>query len=247
MVLSGYRSDRAYDEIFDGRGEPRDASSRFVRRLSTLSDGELQRQQEAADLHFHNAGITFAVYGHEDGTEKVWPFDLVPRIIAGREWQTIERGLIQRIQALNLFIDDVYNGQRIVRDRVVPEDLLETATTLRRPCLGHHPPHGVWCHITGVDLVRDRDGQVYVLEDNLRCPSGVSYVLENREVMKRTFSHIFQGLSVAAIEDYPEKLLSNVTRLCPTRRLRSHGGPAHTGHLQFRLFRAHFSRPADGH
>jgi uncharacterized circularly permuted ATP-grasp superfamily protein len=215
MVLESYRSDRAYDEIFDEQGAPRPVCSRFVRRLSGLSRGQLQQHQQAADLHFHNAGITFAVYGHEDGTEKVWPFDLVPRIMSGGEWESIERGLVQRIHALNLFIDDVYNDQRILRDRVLPEDLLRTAATWRSACVGHHPPQGVWCHITGVDLVRDRDGQVYVLEDNLRCPSGVSYVLENREVMKRTFSHVFEGLSVAPIEDYPEKLLETLLDCAP--------------------------------
>jgi uncharacterized circularly permuted ATP-grasp superfamily protein len=215
MVLDSYRSDRAYDEIFDEQGVPRPVSSRFVRRLSGLSQGQLQQHQQAADLHFHNAGITFAVYGHEDGNEKVWPFDLVPRIMSGGEWELVERGLIQRIHALNLFIDDVYNGQKILRDRVLPDDLLRTAATWRDECMGHHPPHGVWCHISGVDLVRDRDGRIYVLEDNLRCPSGVSYVLENREVMKRTFSHVFEGLSVAPIEDYPEKLLETLLDCAP--------------------------------
>ena len=215
MVLDSYRSDLSYDEIFDEQGRPRAASSRFVRQLSTLSRDELQGRQKAADLHFHNAGITFAVYGHEDGTEKVWPFDLVPRIVAGSEWELIERGLIQRIRALNLYIDDVYNEQRILRDRVLPDRLLQTAKTLRPQCIGFRPPQGVWCHITGVDLVRDRDGQIYVLEDNLRCPSGVSYVLENREVMKRTFAHVFEGLSVAPIEDYPEKLLETLLDCAP--------------------------------
>jgi uncharacterized circularly permuted ATP-grasp superfamily protein len=160
-------------------------------------------------------GITFAVYGNEAGTEKVWPFDIIPRILDGREWDTIERGLKQRVRALNLFIDDVYHDRKIVRDRIIPEELIQTATTLRLPCMGHSPPKGVWCHVNGVDLVRDGNGQFYVLEDNLRCPSGVSYVLENREVMKRTFSNVFHGMSVAPVDDYPERLLQTLLDSAP--------------------------------
>ena len=174
-----------------------------------LSDGELQRRQKAADLALLNMGITFNVYGHEAGTEKVWPFDIVPRIIDAREWDRIERGLKQRIRALNLFIDDIYHERRIVRDGIVPEWLISSGKCLLRTLRGLKPPHGIWCHITGTDLVRDSDGQFYVLEDNLRCPSGVSYVLENREVMKRTFPQVFDGLSILPVEDYPEQLLQD--------------------------------------
>ena len=161
-------------------------------------------------------GITFNVYGHEAGTEKVWPFDIVPRIIESREWDYIERGLKQRIRALNLFIDDVYNERKIIHDGVVPEWLIASGKCLldavRRAC---SPPRGIWCHITGTDLVRDGDGQIYVLEDNLRCPSGVSYVLENREVMKRTFPQVFDGLSILPVEDYPEQLLQMLQYIAP--------------------------------
>ena len=160
-------------------------------------------------------GITFNVYGHEAGTEKVWPFDLLPRIIDAHEWKTVESGLRQRIYALNLFVDDLYNDCKIVKDGKIPEELIQSSKTLRPQCIGYRPPQGVWCHITGVDLIRDRDGQIYVLEDNLRCPSGVSYVLENRELMKRTFSHVFQGMSVAPIEDYPEQLLKTLLDCAP--------------------------------
>ena len=125
------------------------------------------------------------------------------------------RVLKQRIRALNCFIDDIYNDQHILNDGAVPRELILSAATLRSQCIGFRPPQGVWCHISGVDLVRDHDGQIYVLEDNLRCPSGVSYVLENREIMKRTFSHVFQGMSVEAIEDYPEKLLETLLECAP--------------------------------
>ena len=144
-------------------------------------------------MSLQNMGITFNVYGHEAGTEKVWPFDLLPRIIDAQEWTIIERGLKQRIRALNMFIDDVYNARRIFKDRIVPEELIASSRTIRPQCTGFQPPHGIWCHVTGVDLVRHYDGQMYVLEDNLRCPSGVSYVLENRELMKRTLAHVFPG------------------------------------------------------
>ena len=215
MQVAGYKSTDWYDEVFDRSGEPHRTCETFVNRLEQLSQGELQRRQRAADLNLHNLGITFAVYGHEAGTEKVWPFDLVPRIIDVHEWETIEKGLVQRIRALNLFIDDIYNDRKILADKVVPEDLILSAKTLRPQCLKFRPRHGVWCHVSGVDLVRDRDGRIYVLEDNLRCPSGVSYVMENREVMKRTFAQVFEGMSVAPIEDYPEKLLGTLLDCAP--------------------------------
>lgn len=210
-----YSCGKFYDEMFLPDGKPRAGSSPFFERLMALSSEELQRRQKAADLNFHNMGITFAVYGNEAGTEKVWPFDIVPRIIEAAEWTGIEEGLRQRIRALNLFIDDIYTDRKIIKDKVVPDDLVLTATTLRGPCLGFRPPKGVWCHVTGVDLVRNSDGNIYVLEDNLRCPSGVSYVLENREVMKRTFSKVFQGMSVVPVEDYPERLLDTLLECAP--------------------------------
>jgi uncharacterized circularly permuted ATP-grasp superfamily protein len=214
-MLNSYRTEGLYDEVFEEGGKPRSASSGFVNNLATLSSGELQRRQKAADTNLYNMGITFAVYGNDAGTEKVWPFDIVPRILDAAEWAVIERGLKQRVWALNHFIADVYSEQRIVRDKIVPQHLLLSASTLRGPAIHFRPPKGVWCHITGVDLVRDRDGTFYVLEDNLRCPSGVSYVLENREVMKRTFSNVFQGMSVRPIEDYPERLLQNLLECAP--------------------------------
>jgi uncharacterized circularly permuted ATP-grasp superfamily protein len=215
VELNSYRSDDNFDELFDADGQPRSCGIGFVQRLEDLPDGSLQQRQKAADLNLRNMGITFNVYSHQAGTEKVWPFDLLPRIIDSQEWGTIQRGLEQRIRALNLFVDDVYNDGKILRDKVVPEELVWSSKTLRKACMGFHPPQGVWCHVTGVDLIRHRDGQLYVLEDNLRCPSGVSYVLENRELMKRTFAHVFQGMSVAPIEEYPEQLLKTLLDCAP--------------------------------
>ncbi|MAT14379.1 MAG: hypothetical protein CMJ46_03825 [Planctomyces sp.] len=215
MQLAPYQSVDCFDEMFDPEGQPRPSASRFVERLLELDDGNLQQRQKAAELSLKNMGITFNVYGHAAGTEKVWPFDLLPRIIEAKEWQKIEAGLKQRITALNLFITDVYNDRKIFKDGVVPEELLLTSKSYRPQCQGFMPPQGAWCHITGVDLIRDKDGEVYVLEDNLRCPSGVSYVLENRELMKRTFAPVFQGMSVAPIEDYAEQLLKTLLDCTP--------------------------------
>ncbi len=215
MDFSTYQTDEFYDEMFEPCGRPREQSQALVSRLQSLSAGELQRRQKSAELALLNMGITFNVYGHEAGTEKVWPFDLVPRIIDGGEWDGIERGLKQRITALNMFIDDVYNAQHCIRDKAVPDWLIASAKNLLKPCQGMTPPKGIWCHITGTDLVRDTNGQMYVLEDNLRCPSGVSYVLENREIMKRTFPQGFDGFSVLPVEDYPDRLLDMLQYIAP--------------------------------
>lgn len=215
MRCAAYQSRGFFDEMFAPDGRPRPSGAKFVERLESLSGDNLQQRQQAAELSLQNLGITFNVYGHKAGTEKIWPFDLLPRIVDAQEWATVESGLKQRIRALNLFINDIYNERQIFKDRAVPEELIQSSKTLRKQCVGFKPPRGVWCHITGVDLVRDRDGQIYVLEDNLRCPSGVSYVLENRELMKRTFAHVFQGMSVAPIEDYPEQLLKTLLDCAP--------------------------------
>ncbi len=215
MRVSSYPSAESFDELFAPDGQPRPSGAAFVRRLESLSDGSLQERQKAAEATLQNMGITFNVYGHKAGTEKVWPFDLLPRIIDADEWAVVDNGLRQRMRALNQFVDDVYNRGQIMADGVVPRELIASSKTLRPQCRGLRPPHGVWCHITGVDLVRDCDGQIYVLEDNLRCPSGVSYVLENRELMKRTFSRVFQGMSVAPIEDYSEQLLKTLLDCAP--------------------------------
>ena len=215
MKVSQYDSSGLYDEMFGSDGQPRPCGAKFVERLIALSEGSLQQRQKAAELSLQNMGITFDVYGHEAGTERVWPFDLLPRIIDAEEWNTVEKGLEQRIRALNMFVDDIYNDRKIFRDGAVPEDLIASSKTLRPQCMGFRPSQSVWCHITGVDLIRDADGQLYVLEDNLRCPSGVSYVLGNRELMKRTFAHVFQGMSVAPIEDYTEQLLKTLLDCAP--------------------------------
>ena len=204
-----------FDEYVDAEGRPRGRCDLVMKRIVALASGELERHQRAAEAMLRNLGITFAVYGHGDGAEKVWPFDILPRIVEHDEWLSIERGLKQRIRALNLFLDDIYNESRIVKSGIIPPELILSAKTFRKSCIGQRPPGGVWCHVTGTDLVRDRDGAFYVLEDNLRCPSGVSYVLENREVMKRTFPQVFGGMPVCSVEDYPERLLATLQSCAP--------------------------------
>jgi uncharacterized circularly permuted ATP-grasp superfamily protein len=204
-----------YDELIDQHGQPRPGAELLLRRIEELPDGELLQRQQMAERSLFRMGITIAVYGDQQGTEKVWPFDIVPRIVPAAEWERLERGLRQRISALNLFIDDVYHGQQIIKDGVVPRTLLESAASFRQQCVGLNPPRGIWCHITGTDLVRDKDGTVYVLEDNLRCPSGVSYVLQNRHVMKRSFPWLFDASHVRPVADYPGRLVSLLEHLAP--------------------------------
>jgi uncharacterized circularly permuted ATP-grasp superfamily protein len=204
-----------FDEMFAGGGEPRPVSREFVDRLARITEGELRERQKAAEINLSNMGITFNVYGHADGTEKVWPFDLLPRIVAAEEWSRIEAGLRQRVHALNLFVDDVYNEQSIFKAGVLPREMVYGAPTYRKQMEGFSPRQKAWCHISGVDLVRNRDGTIYVLEDNLRCPSGVSYVLENREIMKRAFPRLFEGMSIAPIEAYPDRLLQTLLDCAP--------------------------------
>src|SRR6266446_3374527 len=215
MQFTAYDTDGFFDEMFEADGHPRAGSALLVQRIHSLPQGELLQRQRAAEQALLHMGITFNVYGDEAGTERIFPFDVIPRIVEAADWALIERGLKQRIQALNLFIDDVYQAQHIINDGIVPAFLINSAKCFLRPCVGLRPPRGIWCHITGTDLVRDRNGQIYVLEDNLRCPSGVSYVLENRQIMKRTFPQVFEASRVRPVDDYPSHLLDMLQYLSP--------------------------------
>jgi uncharacterized circularly permuted ATP-grasp superfamily protein len=215
VTFVDYQTQGFYDELFDGNGRPWPHAAVLAERLNALEPGELQRRQQEAERALFRMGVTFSVYGDSDGTEKIFPFDLIPRIVSAQEWERLENGLRQRITALNLFIDDIYHDQKILRDGVVPRELLLEAKSYRKICHGLDPPHGIWCHVTGTDLVRDRDGTIYVLEDNLRCPSGVSYVLQNRAVMKRCFPQIFEASRVRPVVDYPGRLLQMLEHLAP--------------------------------
>jgi len=218
MIFDNYSLDGFYDEMFDAEGRPRPGARAVVDRFNELPLEELRRRQQSAEKALLQMGITFSVYGDEQGTERIFPFDIVPRIIAHNEWTLMEAGLKQRVQALNLFIDDLYHDQKILKDGIIPKDLILSASGYRPECIGLNPPGGIWCHITGTDLVRGADGQFYVLEDDLRCPSGVSYVLENRVVMKRSFPRAFDAARVVPVVDYPNRLLELLEFLAPPRR-----------------------------
>ena len=215
MRLDTYDTGGFHDEIFDGSGRARPEAQLLIETIRSLEEGQLQRCQESAERLLLQLGITFNVYGDAAGTERTFPFDLVPRIVTPDEWAWIERGLKQRIHALNDFIDDIYHEQKILKDGIIPEEVIRSAAFYRPQCIGINPPRGVWCHITGTDLVRHGDGQIYVLEDNLRVPSGVSYVLENRTIMKRTFPQVFEGLRVCPVDEYPSHLLATLESIAP--------------------------------
>jgi uncharacterized circularly permuted ATP-grasp superfamily protein len=212
-----YDAQGFFDELIEPGGKPRPDAAPLVDVINRLPGGDLLRRQAAIERSLHRMGITFAVYGDSSGTEKIFPFDIVPRVVGWMMWRHIEAGLKQRIRALNLFINDVYNGKEILKDGVVPRDLIEDASTYLEPCVGLKPPGGVWCHITGTDLIRDADGAVFVLEDNLRCPSGVSYVLQNRAVMKRNFPQVFATCKVRPVSDYPARLYDMLRSLATDR------------------------------
>jgi uncharacterized circularly permuted ATP-grasp superfamily protein len=205
--FTDYQTDAFFDEMFDEKARPRTECQPLYDRIRGMSAADLNRRQRAADRSMVQLGITFNVYGDRQGAERIIPFDIVPRIVAQREWEWLERGLQQRIIALNLFLQDIYHEQKVVRDGVLPEHVVATATGFRKQCIGLTPPRGIWCHIIGTDLVRDADGQYYVLEDNLRCPSGVSYVLQNRQLMKQTFPQLFEMTSIRPVDDYCSRLL----------------------------------------
>ncbi len=210
---SGYHS-KFHDELVSPDGTPRQAATAFFDYLGNLSSEELHALKKASDLAIRQMGITFSVYSEAGNIDREWPFDIIPRIIQSDEWNEIAKGLGQRLKALNMFIDDLYHEQNILNDGVVPRELFSSSKNFRQQCVGVRPPHRVWAHICGSDLVRDTDGTVYVLEDNLRIPSGVSYMLENREVMKRVIPEVFTACTVLPVNDYVQNLRYTLSSLC---------------------------------
>lgn len=211
--FSGYKIEDFFDEMFDKPGETREGYGYLKGAFEDLTAEDLSNKQLSAERAMLAMGITFNVYSEGEGTERTMPFDILPRILPGSEWQKLEKGLKQRIQALNLFLEDVYNDQKILKDGVVPRELIESSKSFLKPCLGITPPKGIWCHITGTDLIRGDNGEMMVLEDNLRCPSGVSYMLENRELSKQIFPDILARTGVQPVSDYPARLLSSLELL----------------------------------
>src|SRR5580700_9179493 len=210
-----YQLDTAYDEMFSSPGNAREHYRALQQTLLKLPPEELRRSQQAADLAFLHEGITFTVYGSKEGTERIFPNDLLPRIIPAREWARVEKGLTQRLTALNLFLRDIYHEGRILADRVVPRDLIYSCKHFRREMRGLNVPRDIYVSICGTDLVRLPDGNFAVLEDNLRVPSGVSYMLANRKVLKRVFPTLFRDYGVWPVDHYPRELLSTLRSLAP--------------------------------
>jgi uncharacterized circularly permuted ATP-grasp superfamily protein len=216
MTMAELRTDsETWDELLAADGTPRPGAAELVGLLAGLGLSEIQERQDLAEIDILSSGITFAVYGDGRGVDRAWPFDVIPRVIAASEWRRVESGLKQRLRALNLFIDDIYNDQRVIADGVFPQELLADSVNYRPEVRGVHPPHGVWAHISGSDLVRDADGRLYVLEDNLRVPSGVSYMIENRSVSKRAFGDLFARQSIMPVDGYTDRLNEMLCSIAP--------------------------------
>ena len=217
--FKNYSVDHFFDEMFiDKEGKnPRPHYERIFKRLDSLTESEISERRQQADTSFLEHGITFTVYGEEGGTERIFPFDPIPRVIPESEWSVIERGLRQRIIALNLFLNDIYHEGKIIKDGVIPEEIIRSSKNFRPEMAGFEPPQEVYAHICGTDLIRDDQGNYLVLEDNARCPSGASYLLENREIIKRAFPQTFGGMSVRPVEAYPDLLLRTLEHLSPRK------------------------------
>jgi len=217
-LFAGYGLDSAYDEMFDGPTQPRPQYAALIDELASVSPEELERRQREADRAFLTQGITFTVYGDEEGTERIFPFDLLPRIVTAGEWETLERGLAQRLTAINLFLKDIYHEGRILADGVVPRELVYSCRHYRREMRGVRVSRDAYVSVAGTDLVRLEDGRFVVLEDNLRVPSGVSYMLANREVTKRVFPGLFNRYNVRPISHYGQALLATLRASAPPGR-----------------------------
>ncbi|MEK9542163.1 MAG: circularly permuted type 2 ATP-grasp protein [Luminiphilus sp.] len=216
----GYKAGGFYDELITDKGSPRTAARQALRLLQSLPEEDMDSRRQSADLAIREMGISFTVYTEGGNIDRAWPFDIIPRIITGREWAQVSRGLQQCSRALNCFIDDVYNQQRILADGIVPADIVLDSPNFKAPCVGMSPRYGAWAHICGSDLVRDQRGRFFVLEDNLRVPSGVSYMVENREITKRVLPELFENYSILPVDDYPLKLYETLAQLSPRQRRR---------------------------
>ncbi|HMJ90350.1 MAG TPA: circularly permuted type 2 ATP-grasp protein [Candidatus Acidoferrum sp.] len=214
-LLRGYEREDFFDEMVDASGEVRPHYRKFAELFETLTQDEFEAKRESVDLAFMRQGVTFNVYGDSRGAERIFPFDLVPRIIPAKEWDVVERGLIQRITALNLFLHDIYHEQKILKDGVIPPHYILSGKHFRREFVNFAVPRDIYIHVCGTDLIRGSDGQYLVLEDNARCPSGVSYVLENRRAMKRTFPQMFESIGVRPVDHYPQELLKMLQYVAP--------------------------------
>ncbi len=214
-IWENYKTDRAYDELMCSEFQPRPISYRLCQYLNSLNKSDIDKRKMAAELAILEMGISFTVYSDEGNIDRAWPFDIIPRIISSIEWRKIEKGLKQRLTALNCFIADVYDQQEFIKAGKMPGEIIHSSKNFRKECIGLKPRHNVWANICGTDLVRDKDGVMYVLEDNLRVPSGVSYMLENRVITKRVFPEILQNIDILPIDDYPGRLHDMLASLAP--------------------------------
>lgn len=218
MDIEQYKTQGFYDELFSEDGNPRALAKPLIETIHGLPRGELKKRQESAEQTFLTTGVTFTVNSDNGGgMDRIFPFDLIPRLVDNTEWNRLERGLKQRILALNCFLQDIYHEQRILREKIIPAELIHSGKNFLKECVGLLPPHKIWCHITGTDLVRDKNGTFFVLEDNLRCPSGVSYVIENRDVVKKAFPALFRQYAIEPVENYPQHLLQTLRYIAPPR------------------------------
>lgn len=204
-----------FDELFHPDGTVRPHYQLLYERFSQLAPEELDRKKQLAERAYLSQGITFTVYKGDEGTERIFPFDLIPRVIPSHEWAVIERGLVQRLTALNMFLHDIYHEQRILKEGIIPEEIVFTSKHFRPEFMGFDVPKDIYIHVCGTDLIRDRDGTYLVLEDNGRCPSGVSYLLENRQAMKRVFPRFFHRYAVRSVDHYPQELLNALRYVAP--------------------------------
>ena len=217
-LFDQYQAGQGFDEMFESPDSVRPHYQRLCERLQALLLTDVEWRRHQADQAFLRQGITFTVYGDAEQTERIFPFDLLPRIIPNTEWRTIEYGLQQRVRALNDFLLDIYGEQKILKDQVVPRELVESSIHFQREMVGFRPTKDIYLHIGGIDLIRDEQGTYLVLEDNLRTPSGISYVLENRMVMKQVFPNLFSDMRVRPVDHYPAQLLENLKFLAPLSR-----------------------------
>lgn len=216
MELHNYKTTpQIYDELLTQKKRARPGLTDLVKFLKKSSAKDLNERRHDAELAIRTMGITFTVYSEGENIDREWPFDIIPRTIFLSEWQKIERGLKQRLTALNLFITDLYNDEKIIRDKIIPREILSSSKDFRKECIGMTPQFGVWAHICGTDLIRDTDGTMYVLEDNLRVPSGVSYMLENRNISKRVLPELFEDYNILPLDDYPTHLLDTLSAISP--------------------------------
>jgi uncharacterized circularly permuted ATP-grasp superfamily protein len=214
-MIKNYAANNCFDEMLDAKGKLRPHYKKFQKLFQGLSRSEFEAKRQAMDMAFLRQGVTFNVYGDAQGAERIFPFDMIPRIIPAKEWEHIERGLVQRITALNLFLHDIYHEQKILKDGVIPPFYVLSGKHFRREFVNFEVPKGIYISVCGTDLIRDRDGSYLVLEDNGRCPSGVSYVLENRRAMKRTFPGMFESIGVQPVDQYAQELLKCLKYIAP--------------------------------